>query len=163
MPSKKGILTSRAGTYIPEWAINTRSPAVFNATVLPPAFGPVMSIILFCSPISILIGTTSPLSKGCRAPIILSFLSSSSESITSGATDFVLIACMPFAKARSSLAITFNICPHSSDIYPIRSDKSLRMICSSLVSAERASRQRLPKSIADMGSTNTVAPLSDTS
>ena len=57
-----------AGTCRPQAAIRCSSPTVLSDTVLPPVFGPVITIA--CDPpagISMSMGTTSPSSRGCRA------------------------------------------------------------------------------------------------
>ena len=65
--------------------------------------------------------------------------------------------------SRSSLAIRSKVNNRSSPDIPTIPDNWRSTRSTSLPSASRASRQRLPTSMAGMGSTKTVAPLSDTS
>ena len=48
---------SNAGIGIPLCAINVQSPTVFSVTVLPPVFGPVMTIAVISFPNSIVLVT----------------------------------------------------------------------------------------------------------
>ena len=57
--SKTYILEpSDVGMFKPEQAIQVIKPTVFNATVLPPVFGPVINNVLKSLPSDRLIGTT---------------------------------------------------------------------------------------------------------
>ncbi len=61
-----GSFAAPAGTCNPACAINANSPAVFNATVLPPVFGPVINSTRFGGSRNTSTGTARS-SIGCRA------------------------------------------------------------------------------------------------
>ena len=69
-----GRRTDVDGKCNPACAISANKPAVFNATVLPPVFGPVISNTRFGGSSRMSTGTAS-LSNGCRAPLISTLVS----------------------------------------------------------------------------------------
>ena len=62
------IVPSLAGRGRPSQAIMTKTPAVFNVTVFPPVFEPVMTRVEKSFPHEISIGTALSLKIGCLAP-----------------------------------------------------------------------------------------------
>ena len=71
-----------AGTCSPAWAINTSSPAVFSATVLPPVFGPVTTSTVVGGTILMSTGTGSDGSGG----LVRAAAGESSASVRDGAS-----------------------------------------------------------------------------
>ena len=182
MPSKPGNRASSAGTCRPAWAIIARRPTVFSATVLPPAFGPVISSTPRSESIDRLMGTTAalnpaaPASSGCRARLsrrrrgASSAASPSSRPASPSSTSSMIGGVArsaeeywALATSRSSRATMSSASIRSSPVSPTRIESWRSTRSTSRSSARRASRHRFPMSTAAIGSTNTVAPLSDTS
>ena len=93
---------SSHGIARPEHAIHVKSPTVFNVTVFPPVFGPVINKVEKSFPKDKVIGTTVSLEiKGCLAFFkIISFLSE-----TIGIIAFIDFANLAFANIKSSFPI----------------------------------------------------------
>ncbi len=151
-----------AATGIPDCAASTASPTVFNATVLPPVFGPLMTSTVSSLPNDKLSGTTgrpcgrSVLSSaGCRAASSAITISS----VNSGMQASYSRANRPRAKNASNSAIVpapWASAPRSATSLAVSSSR-IRAI--SAASSSRSWTKRLLISIVSSGSTKTVCPV----
>ena len=150
-----------AGGITPDWASAATSPTDLRKTVLPPVLGPVTTTTPSPSPSSMSKGTASmpaATSSGWRPPRMRS-----GPSVISGTHPSQRLAARD-----SATRLSISVSAASESANPPargrqRSESSRRIRSISLVSALSCSRTRFIISIAEGGSTNTVAPEEDSS
>ena len=151
---------SSQGIARPEHAIQVKSPTVFNVTVFPPVFGPVINNVEKSFPKVSVIGTmVSLLIKGCLAFLnVISFLFE-----TLGIIASIVFAYFAFANIKSS----FPIISKFSFIWDIIGTNNLvssdNIFSISMFSSFTNSCISLFISKTDNGSINTVEPAFETS
>jgi len=146
-----------AGICKPDWAINTNKPTVFNATVLPPVLGPVITRIPNFSPSLTLIGTAFSFNRGCLAPFILIFC----FWLIRGSPASIWWLSLPLAIRKSIVPAVSTPALISSRLVMTWLVNCVNILIISCFSWAITWRNSLLFSTAAAGSINRVAPLAD--